>query len=804
MYRAALLALLSHWRRQPLQLASVLVGLALATALWSGVQAINGQARASYDRAAGMLGQDRLPQLVAEDGQRFSQDVYVALRRGGWRISPVLEGQWRQGETRLRVIGIDPVTAPQTPGGGGAAQADGDLRAFLTPPGIAFGAAETIAALQDVPGLPALRVADDSLPGTLIMDIGIAQTLLAAPGQVSRLIVLPDQPLRQTPLQDVAPGLTRRAPQAEADIARLTDSFHLNLTAFGLLSFAVGLFIVHAAIGLAFEQRRAMFRTLRALGLPLVALTRLLVAEVLILSILAGLAGMALGYLVAAALLPDVAATLRGLYGAEVPGTLILRPGWWAGGMAMAVLGAGAAAAQSLWRVWRLPLLAPAQPRAWVRATTRSLWRQVAIAGALALVALGAARFGTGLLAGFILLGALLMAAALALPAVLAALLAGAARAGRGVLARWFWADTRQQLPGLSLALMALLLALAANIGVGTMVASFRLTFAGWLDQRLSAELYVSAETEEQAARLRAWLATRPGDLLPLWSVEVPLFGAPATVQGIADHPTYRRNWPMLSALPDVWGRVASGEGALINEQLARREGLVPGDPLILPDGGRMIIAGVYSDYGNPRGQVMIAVDRLTALFPDVARLRHAVSIAPESAPVLAHALIDDFGLPEDNVSDQAAIKVFSMGIFEQTFAVTAALNILTLGVAGFAILTSLLTLSAMRLPQLAPVWALGLTRARLAWLELARALMLTALTMLVALPVGLLLAWALLAVVNVAAFGWRLPMHVFPADWLRLGALALLAGGLAAAWPAWRLARTAPADLLKVFAHER
>ena len=41
-------ALIGHWRRNPLQLFTVLAGLALATALWSGVQAINAEARASY------------------------------------------------------------------------------------------------------------------------------------------------------------------------------------------------------------------------------------------------------------------------------------------------------------------------------------------------------------------------------------------------------------------------------------------------------------------------------------------------------------------------------------------------------------------------------------------------------------------------------------------------------------------------------------------------------------------------------------------------------------------------------------
>jgi putative ABC transport system permease protein len=145
-----------------------------------------------------------------------------------------------------------------------------------------------------------------------------------------------------------------------------------------------------------------------------------------------------------------------------------------------------------------------------------------------------------------------------------------------------------------------------------------------------------------------------------------------------------------------------------------------------------------------------------------------------------------------------------SLSVFDRTFTVTTALNILTLAVAGFAMLMSLLTLAAMRLPQVAPVWALGLPRTRLAALDLLRAVVLAALTGALALPLGLGLAWALLAVVNVEAFGWRLPLYLFPMEYLRLGALALLAAVLAALWPAWRLSRMPPAQLLGVFRHER
>ncbi|BCH23341.1 ABC transporter permease [Mesorhizobium sp. L-8-3] len=785
-----------------MQLAMLLLGLSLATALWSAVQAINGEARASYDRAAAILGQDRLAQLMREDGARMDQQVFVTLRRAGWLVSPVIDGDMRFGGVRLRIFGIDPLTLPPQ-----AQQVDmaagGGLLPFITAPGALYAAPETAAQLAGQ-ATPPVRVAEELPPGTVITDIGQAQALLGAKDEISRLLLWPDQPMGRAPLKLVAPGLTLREPSETGDLARLTDSFHLNLTAFGFLAFAVGLFIVHSAIGLAFEQRRSVFRTLRALGLPVRVLTLLLITELLIFALVAGLMGVALGYLVASALLPDVAATLRGLYGADVPGTLAIRPAVWAAGLAIAVIGTLAAAAQGLWRVWHLPLLAPAQPRAWARASERALLWQGVAAMVLLLTAGGIALFCSGLVAGFALLGAMLLGAALALPLVLTGLLHLGGRLARGPLAEWFWADIRQQLPGLSLALMALLLALAANVGVGTMVSSFRLTFMGWLDQRLASELYVAARTEAEATAIHDWLAPRSDAVLPISSIEGRVAGQPAEIYGVADHATYRDNWPLLSAVPQVWDRIATGEGALINEQLSRRKGLGLRDQITLPGGWRASIVGVYSDYGNPMGQVIIGIDTLAQHYPDVSRLRYAIRVAPGKAEALAAALRIEFGLPRQNVIDQAGIKAFSLKVFERTFNVTAALSVLTLGVAGLAMFAGLMTLSGMRRPQLAPVWAMGLTHRQLAWLELWRGLLLAALTMLAALPVGIGLAFVLLAEVNVEAFGWRLPMHLFPGDWVRLGALALLAAGLAAAVPAWRLARISPADLLKVFANER
>ena len=794
MTRATLSALLSHWWRNPLQLFTLLAGLALATALWSGVQAVNAEARASYDAAAATLGEGQFDRLVQADGQPMPQSTYVKLRRAGWLVSPVVQGRL----DGVRIVGVEPLTAPA---GIGPVQvtAGADIAAFFSDEGRFFANAETAAQLPELQ----VTIAPDIAPGTAVTDIGVAQRILGKADQIDTLIVLPNQPRDRADLSVVAPELTRQSAQGGSDIGRLTDSFHLNLTAFGLLSFAVGIFIVNGAIGLAFEQRRPVMRTLRALGLPLRRLVLLIAVELMVFALIAGVIGVALGYLIAALLLPDVAATLRGLYGADVSGTLQLRPSWWLSGLGIAVGGTAIAAAGALYQLARMPLLAAAQPRALQMAAGRRAWLQAVAAGSLLSVSAVLMFTADGLIGGFALLATLLIGAALALPIILAKILSLTQRGAQTVTAQWFWADTRQQLPGLSLALMALLLAMAANVGVSTMVSSFRLTFTDFLDQRLASELYVRTEDAAQSQALLAFAQPRTKIVLPIQSADAQVAGEPAEVFGARDHATYRDNWVFLDRSTAPWDSTFDGIAAVINEQLARRADLWVGDTIML-GGQSFVIAGVYGDYGNPIGQAVIAEAVFSELYPTVVATNFGLRMEPEALPEFVEALEEATGISATQTVNQANIKALSLSIFERTFTVTTALNVLTLVVAGFAILMNLLTLATMRVPQLAPAWAMGMTRGQIGWLELLRAVMLALLTAFLALPLGLALAWVLLAVVNVAAFGWRLPMYVFPWDYARLSGFAVVAAVLAAYWPARRLARTPPADLLKVFSNER
>lgn len=813
-------ALLGHWRRHPIQAGAWLGGLLLATALWSGVQALNNQARQSYDRAAGLFQGQAQPSLEPRSGQQLTRAEFALLRQQGWPVSPVLEGRVQvldiQGEpVRLTVMGIDPITlsgaAPQnqilneqTPG----------AVAFIQPPGMAMIGPDTLSRLgirvtDQLPlvgggVLPPLWLSSEIPPGMVVLDIGFAAQLLNQPNTLTRLLLPHDASLLWQPLPAaVALVLRWQEGQTEADLTRLSDSFHLNLSALGLLAFTVGLCIVYSATGLAFQQRRSLFRTLRSCGVSQRLLLSSLAIEISFMAILAGGMGMVLGYLCAGLLLPGMAVSLRGLFGAPIGEVLQLNAQWWFSGVVMSVIGAWVAAAGYLWETARLSILAG--PDAWrlrQAQTLRWQWR-------FGLVLWGGAGgllwWGEGLTLAFAALAAILLGSALLLPVVLQGFIAVGSHFAQAPLARWFWAETRQHLSSLSLALMALLLALATNIGVGGMVDSFRMTFTGWLDQRLAAEVYVTVPQAEQTNDMAHWLQLQPEvkAVLPTAQAIVRFGDWPLELFGVSDHATFRESWPTLSVLPNSWALLARGEAAWVSEQWQRIHQVELGDriELLAEQPWSLVIAGVYADYGNPRPQMLVSASALIDWYSGEPRLGFALRTNPDDAATLVTRAQVELGLSSTQVIDQATVKAFSETVFAQTFAATSALSLLTLAVAGLALLASLLTLAQSRLALLAPLWTQGVARSRLIQLEAMRTLILAMLTVLFAVPLGLILTWLLVVVINVEAFGWRLPWHAFPRQWLILGGLSVLSAALAMAWPIWQLYRQPATQWLKTFA---
>ena len=215
------MAILSHWRHNPLQLFALVAGLAIATALWSGVQAINSEARSSYDAAATVMNDSDFDQLVPKSGNSIPQDIYVKLRRSGWLVTPIIEGRLKN----ITVLGIDSVTAPSERGLYSLAEMPSDLR--FGSRALLFANTETAEALKDIAEVlvnPAIA------PGIALGDVGTVQKLLNR-SDLSRLLILKDQPFEQISLANVAPDLIIQSYRQDTDMTQLTNSFHLNVDA---------------------------------------------------------------------------------------------------------------------------------------------------------------------------------------------------------------------------------------------------------------------------------------------------------------------------------------------------------------------------------------------------------------------------------------------------------------------------------------------------------------------------------------------------------------------------------------------
>ena len=243
-------------------------------------------------------------------------------------------------------------------------------------------------------------------------------------------------------------------------------------------------------------------------------------------------------------------------------------------------------------------------------------------------------------------------------------------------------------------------------------------------------------------------------------------------------------------------------KGLIINEQLSRRLKLSVSDMIEFESSTGIKLSfkilGIYSDYGNPKGQLMLPYGLFKRYFPNVPKLRFAIRLPKEMIPQIRNDLNSLSPKKKIIITDQTEIKSLSTKIFDKTFSITSALSLLTLGVAGVALFTSTAALSDNRNSQLAPLWAIGVQQNTLAALETIRALALSMLTFIFALPIGLCVVFLLTNYVNLEAFDWKLPIYYFPSQWLSLLLLTLIMTFLSTALHSIKLSRASPSELLK------
>jgi putative ABC transport system permease protein len=108
--------------------------------------------------------------------------------------------------------------------------------------------------------------------------------------------------------------------------------------------------------------------------------------------------------------------------------------------------------------------------------------------------------------------------------------------------------------------------------------------------------------------------------------------------------------------------------------------------------------------------------------------------------------------------------------------------------VAFIGVLSALMSLQLEKTRELGVLRATGMTLRQLWQLTLLETGLMGATAGLVAMPVGWVLAWILINIINRRSFGWTLQMNLEPSFFLQAFLVAVIAALLAGIYPALRL----------------
>jgi putative ABC transport system permease protein len=363
-----------------------------------------------------------------------------------------------------------------------------------------------------------------------------------------------------------------------------------------------------------------------------------------------------------------------------------------------------------------------------------------------------------------------------------------------------------------SVAVSALMIAVATTVGLGIMVESFRAAVALWLDQTLQSDLFVqvpSAVSRKREGTIAPDVVRRVGACDGVAAVNTIRNRRVRTDRGQVDlhAPSYadvraRRYHLRAGNAADVY-RALDGDAVAISEPYAFRQELGVGGALdILTDHGwrRFAIAGVYADYASDEGGLSMARATYDRHYDDrgVSALglmaRPGVDLAVLRERVRACAGQEQAVV----VSVEPEIKAASLAIFDRTFAITGVLRLLAVLVAFFGILSAVSALALERSRELAVLRAIGMTPRQVRRLLSAHTAVLGFSAGILSIPLGFALAFFLVHVINRRSFGWSIELSVSPDVVLQALALSIFAALLAGLYPAWKVSRAIPAAALR------
>lgn len=346
------------------------------------------------------------------------------------------------------------------------------------------------------------------------------------------------------------------------------------------------------------------------------------------------------------------------------------------------------------------------------------------------------------------------------------------------------------------------------------MVGSFRHTVELWLTQTVQGDIYISppsatatqnsATIDADAERIvREWPGVDRVDTLRSVTVDSP--DGPVQVAAVDNPGTGdERQYLVAEGSPTMlWQSMQEG-AVVVSEPFANRVGLPRRGgqvTLLTPDGPRTFpVVGIYYDYASSQGTVMMYLPLYRQIWSDDATTALALRL-PDGAnsDQITRDLQDALASVQSLVvRPNRALRDEVLVVFDRTFAITGALQLLATIVAFIGVLSALLSLQLDKQRELGILRAVGLTSRQLWRLVSLETGLMGAVAGLLAMPTGFVLSLILIYIINRRSFGWTLQLQVEAAPFIQALAVAVIAALLAGIYPAYRMSRMVTAEAMR------
>ena len=820
--------------RTLLTVAAVALGVAVIVAVDLASEASMGSFRSSLESLEGSASYEitqvgGIPETVYGDLARLPEPLAFSPRIESFALLPSTGEQ-------VPLFGVD-LVGDTMPGTVGAMQRP-DVSELIEEP-----SAWVTASLGVSPGATLELIAGDRrlelrVQGVIdpsrtvagrfvVMDIALAQRLLGRIGRLDRIYVYAQGDARDwnvvlAPLLPPAASILPAGTGTE-DSRRMLTAFRWNLRTMSYATILVGAFLIYNTISAYIVRRRRQIGIVRAVGASRAMVRAAFLLEGAVFGVLGVAAGLVLGRLLATGAVDAVGQTVSSLYVSSTPGEIAFRPWTIAIGV---IAGVGVSLLSAWWPAREAAGVAPTDAMAGaaldydVHTASR---RSTAAAVVLALLAIAcclmppAERIPIG---GYLALVCLIGAAAMISPQVSILVLGTSCRWGRrlaapfGVVVGIAARSLAASLGRTSVIVTAMAIAAALIVGMAVMVGSFRETVVNWVEHRLQADFYLSPAggggrgasstmSEAVAARLEAV----PGvvDVGRYRTYPIRYRDTPTTL-GLADVTLYDRHSGIRflegPAPEAIWPQLAAGDSVIVSELFSYRHDVHTDDTIRLPLGANVVelgVAGVFYDYSGERGFVIGDRNAQLGRLPDPRVSSLSVYLDPgadfeRSREALVRAVS---GL-EVVVTPSRTLRERSIEIFDRTFAITYALELIAVFVAILGMAEALLNLVFDRRMELARLRMHGASMGQVRGLILVQAGLLGLAACLLGLVLGAAWSQVNLLVIHKQSFGWSVQLH-WPVAFLAAAVgLIFAASVVSGLYPARVGARLNPVEVLR------